>query len=195
MLYFEFTDDGEFTLLSFNESDPAAGHKGTYTFDEDEGVLQLNITLDWSDTEFDWVQYNYIQSLAVAISADGSILTVGAPGGDQLELHNVALSIPQHLAGEWQTNGATMHIDENGTFQWTEAGAEQSGTLQNFEYTDDDSYLLVNITYCDYTVEDYCDYYTVNRYELNSSGDQLTLWHNDDALVLELQPGMDGNER
>lgn len=192
VLYFEFTDDGEFMLLSFFGSDPAGGHRGTYTFDEDEGVLQLNMTHEWSDTEFDWVQDNYIQNLAAAISADGSILTVGVPGGDGMELQNVTLAIPQHLAGEWQTSGATMQIDETGTFQWTEAGAQQSGTLQDFDYPDGDSYLLVNITYCEYSAGDYCDYYTVNRYELNASGDQLTLWHGDDVIALELLPGMDG---
>jgi len=184
-IYFEF-DETDFMLLSFLDSDPAAGHKGTYTF-EYQGALELNLTHNMSEEVYGWVASEHTAVLPMRTSSDGNTMYADGPDMQSLEIQKAVRDLPGDLAGEWSMPGASLTIQATGEFHWEQDGGVQSGTLWDLGEVNGESYWLINITYDEFLAQGESDYYTLNKYELNPAGDRLTFWHGEYEFVMELE--------
>jgi hypothetical protein len=189
-LYFEF-EGPEFLLLSFLESDPAAGHSGTYSF-EYQGALNITPNRDWDPTLYNWITVDeHTATLPLVLSSDGNTMSfIDWQNNVLFEMYRQNRTIPEHLAGTWAyieggVQYASFTVEESGEFVWDQGGEIQSGSLRDIGETEGAPYLLVNITYCDFEIGGAGDYYVVNRYSVD--GASFTLWHGDESFTLERQ--------
>ncbi len=177
-VYMEIQKD-EFKILSFLDSDPAAGLKGTYEYSQADTFLMSYV--DWNDSLYNWKSDLHEWPLHLTVSPDNDTLYVDG----KLPAQRITTSLPPALVGTWEIpEYATMTIETTGAFEWvateTEGVMEQSGNGQSIGTYNGDNFLLFNITYCDYE-EGENDYYTLNRYELVGT-DSVTIWHGEESF-------------
>lgn len=190
-MYAKF-DESDFTLLSFNDNDPAGGTKATYNYYENE--LETFNSQTWAENE--WHPHPSPDTILVeySLSNDDMIMNLVSPYDDETEytLYKNIPEVPELLVGEWalydgDNLAATMTIEASGDFEWAEGeGDKQSGTLFDTGEVDGDSYLLSHITYCEF-IEDEgdTDYYAMNKYVIRSDGNGLDLWHGEELMEME----------
>ncbi|MDG5800978.1 hypothetical protein QA597_11465 [Marinilabiliaceae bacterium ANBcel2] len=195
ILFTEMTDEGDFRILTFLNSDPVAGHIGTYTHYYKE-LLELHLTEDWNNETFSFMTIpdgGHEQPMAISISEDGDEIMIN-PEDDALTFNKVMLTDFEEVEGNWEWNYegnmmGTMHI-EDGYAVWQEEIGKQEGTIYNLGDVNGSSYFLFHVTYCEFEPDndnyagDDADYFTVSRYELDGENN-FTLWHGDFEMALE----------
>lgn len=184
VLFIEF-GQSDFMILSFLYSDPAAGMKGSYVYDEETGEIQIDVTHVLSEEVYGWMETNFSVVLPAIYSPENDGI-----GTDEFYLERRTLSNPTEIAGTWIWDIATLEIETNGTFIWEQGEPYpgiQSGMAQVFDEMNGDTYWILNLTYDTFGAGGECDYYIVNRYELSADGNELTFWHGDEMFVLALE--------
>lgn len=193
-IYFQF-DETDFTLLSFLESDQAAGFGGTYSF-LFQGGLELEITSEWLESIFNWDDIQYTAMLPIVVSDDGNTISGTDPYGESaFELHRTERSHPSDIDGWWVYNEegqeeATFFVDHNdGSFSYNQGELVQSGYIWDIGEINGNRYLLSHIQHCDFVgLAENADFYTINRYEVDPGGDIFNLWHGDYMMEFYVMP-------
>ncbi len=191
-VFFDIDNTGNVKILSFLGGIPAAGHKGTYSFDGDELVLSL--THDWAE-ELDgadylnWVEAPYEIAIYAAISSDGNVLTAGPSETEAWQVNKIELSDPDDgFMGDWFDDGADglFQISSPASYEYEEPGYSESGLLEQFTFTDGNTYFLSKTTYTS-DVGGPCDAYFVGRVALNETENEMTLSFGDYETVYTRQ--------
>ncbi len=197
-IYFQF-DETDFKLLSFLESDQAAGFEGEYSF-LFQGGLELDITSEWHESIFNWQNVQHTAVLPIIAEDDGNTLTGTDPHGEvDLVLHRTERSHPSDIDGWWVyiEDGdiiATFFIDHSdGSFEYDQSGELQSGYIWDIGEINGNRYLLSHIQHCDFVgLGENADFYTINRYEVDEVEPDtfiFKLWHGDHLMeFLEMPP-------
>lgn len=189
-LFFDFEEGGDFTILSFLDGEQVAGHIGTYSFDAD--TLIIDITHDWQNYDdlqepiFDWVEAPYSTPIYTDQSSDGDVMLVGPSEEEAWEIFRVEMTDPDDgFIANWGIDSeAFLDIVSPADFEYYEPeGCSQSGTLEQFTYTDDKIYFLVNITNCTCEAQGACDYYFCMGAELNEAQDQLNISFGEETMT------------
>lgn len=188
-IFFE-AQKNDYLIFSFLNSDPVAGHRGSYDF-EIEDSLEIDLIYQYNEDEYSWslLEEPFNMVIATIMHPNGNSFNLYPEEDLTLTFINCMKDIPVHLTGTWsykidETLYATMQID-NGEFIWddTQESKQQSGNIFTLGEVNDNYYLLSHITYCDYETEGESDYYTLNKYSYES--DVLTLWHGETVMTLE----------
>jgi hypothetical protein len=186
-VFFDLDAAGNIKILSFLYGDPAAGHLGTYSIEGNE--LNLELTHEWAEeieetAYFNWVEAPLSVSAYIDLSYDGNSMAAGNSETEAWPANKIELSDPEDgLIGDWEdSNGGVLSIDAQGDVDYTLGDYAQSGNLQQFTNVDGETYILINLTYdTDIDAGGTCDYYLIEKFELNNTEDELTLWHGDDV--------------
>lgn len=192
-VFFNLDAAGNIKILSFLEGDMVAGHKGTYSFNGDQFVL--NLTHDWSEYSptfqyyLNWVESPNAVTFFFETSSDGNTLTAGPSEEQVWQIKKIELSDPDEaFIGEWEDADFEyfLTITNPASYEFIQAGDgedyTESGLLKQFIYNDM-NYFLVNITSTS-EVEGSCDSYSVVGCELTEAEDAFTLSNGGEEVVL-----------
>lgn len=186
-IFFDIDNIGNIKILSFLEGEPAAGHIGTYSIEDDELVLSL--THDWSEENSNWVEAPYEVAMYAAISSNGNVLTAGPSETEAWAINKIELSNPDAaFMGNWLMGTyASLLISSPDNYEYEEPNYSESGVLKQFTYTDDNTYFFNNTTYN--SSDEACDAYFVGRVSLNATEDEMTMWYGSETSLWTLQGG------
>ena len=194
-IYFDIDNSGNIKILSFLDSEIAAGHLGTYSYEGEE--LTLNLTHDWAEMlnnedYLNWVSEPFTGTVYASVSSDGNTLTAGESASEAWTMHKIeTTNLDDAFLGKWyDSDNGELDINSTNTYEYDQTDYFESGKISQFETVDGNTYLFVNMTNT-WDVNDgnapNCDSYFVARVELNQNNDELTLYMGDTALTYTRQ--------
>lgn len=186
-VYFDIDNAGNIMILSFLDGEQAAGHMGTFSVED--GGLALSLTHDWSEESLSWVEASVEVDIYMALSSDDNVLTAGPSEDEAWATNKIDITNPDDaFLGTWVMDSyATLVISLPNTYEYEEPNYSESGILNQFTYTDGNTYFFNKTT--NNSSDGDCVEYFVGKVSLNAAGDEMTMWYGDESSVWTLEPG------